>query len=30
MQAISVGLAMDGDIWVGTFAGDRVGHVKAQ
>ena len=30
MQAISVGLAVDGDIWVGTFGGDRVGHLKAQ
>ena len=30
MQALSVGLDVDGEIWVGTFAGDRVGHVKAQ
>ncbi len=30
MQALSVGLAVDGEIWVGTFAGDRVGRVKLQ
>jgi hypothetical protein len=30
MQALSVGLEVDGEIWVGTFAGDRVGHVKTQ
>lgn len=28
MQALSVGLAVDGTLWVGTFAGDRVGYVK--
>jgi hypothetical protein len=30
MQALSVGLDVDGQIWVGTFAGDRIGHVKTQ
>lgn len=30
MQAISVGLAVDGDIWVGTFGGDRIGYTKAR
>ena len=30
MQAISVGTAVDGEIWVGTFAGDRVGYIRAQ
>jgi hypothetical protein len=30
MQALSVGLAVGDTIWVGTFAGDRVGYVKAQ
>lgn len=30
MQALSVGLAVEGEIWVGTFAGDRIGHLKAQ
>jgi hypothetical protein len=30
MQAISVGVAVGGDIWVGTFGGDRVGHIRAQ
>jgi hypothetical protein len=28
MQAISVGLEVDGVIWVGTFSGDRVGYVQ--
>jgi hypothetical protein len=30
MQAISVGVAVDGEIWVGTFGGDRVGYIRAQ
>lgn len=30
MQAISVGLAVDGNIWVGTFGGDRVGYTRAR
>jgi hypothetical protein len=30
MQALSVALAVEGEIWVGTFAGDRIGHVKAK
>jgi hypothetical protein len=30
MQALSVALAVGADIWVGTFAGDRVGFVKAK
>lgn len=30
MQALSVGLAVDGEIWVGTFAGDRVGRVNLE
>jgi sugar lactone lactonase YvrE len=30
MQALSVGLAVEGGIWVGTYAGDRVGIVKTQ
>jgi hypothetical protein len=30
MQAISVGLAVEGSIWVGTFAGDRIGYTKAR
>jgi hypothetical protein len=29
MQAISVGLAVGNEIWVGTFSGDRVGYVRA-
>jgi hypothetical protein len=28
MQAISVGLAVNGDLWVGTFGGDRIGYIK--
>ena len=27
MQAISVGLAVENEIWVGTFSGDRVGYL---
>jgi hypothetical protein len=30
MQALSVGLTVEDAIWVGTFAGDRVGYVKTQ
>jgi hypothetical protein len=30
MQALSVSLAVGGVIWVGTFAGDRVGYVAEQ
>ncbi|MEP7314211.1 MAG: hypothetical protein ABI859_16630 [Pseudomonadota bacterium] len=30
MQALSVALGVDADIWVGTFAGDRLGYVRAQ
>lgn len=30
MQAISVGTDVDGEIWVGTFNGDRVGYVKGR
>ncbi|HXC59241.1 MAG TPA: hypothetical protein VN645_07985 [Steroidobacteraceae bacterium] len=30
MQAISVGLAVNGEIWVGTFGGDRVGYTRAR
>jgi sugar lactone lactonase YvrE len=30
MQAISVGLAVDGQIWMGTFGGDRVAFTPAR
>jgi hypothetical protein len=30
MQAISVGTDVGGEIWVGTFSGDRIGYVKAR
>jgi sugar lactone lactonase YvrE len=30
MQALSVALQVDGTLWVGTFAGDRVGYVGAR
>ena len=30
MQAISVGLDVENEIWVGTFSGDRVGYVPAR
>jgi hypothetical protein len=29
MQAISVALAVGGNVWVGTFSGDRVGYFRA-
>jgi hypothetical protein len=29
MQALSVGLRVDDTLWVGTFAGDRIGYVSA-
>lgn len=30
MQAISVGLAVGEEIWLGTFGGDRIGYIKAR
>jgi hypothetical protein len=30
MQAISVGTDVAGEIWLGTFNGDRVGYVKGK
>ena len=30
MQGISVGLDVDGEVWVGTFSGDRVGYMPAE
>jgi hypothetical protein len=30
MQAISVALAVDDELWVGTFNGDRVGYFRRE